>query len=160
MRNKNHNRVGVQNIEPVHYLYLFFLVCLCACSPPSNNQSNRVCINKSCFDVEVVSKDEDRYRGLQHRTSLEKDHGMLFIFPTSRKHGFWMKDTLISLDMIWLDYSRRVVHIEKDVPPCTKDPCPSYIPIQKALYVLEINAGMVEEKNIMIGQMADFHIVE
>ena len=71
---------------------------------------------------------------------------MLFVFPESRVVRFWMKDTLISLDMIWLDESLEVLHVAASVPPCAADPCPQY--------VLEVNAGQVQLANIRAGDRA------
>lgn len=97
-------------------------------------------------------------RGLQFRGSLDSYSGMLFIFPQSRRHSFWMKDTLIPLDMIWMDHGRKIVHIEHDVPPCREDPCPVYTPPQEALYVLEVNAGTAGALGLQLGDEAEFKI--
>jgi uncharacterized membrane protein (UPF0127 family) len=58
--------------------------------------------------------------------------------------------------MIWMDDTRRIVHIERNVPPCTADPCPQYPPGHEALYVLEINAGYANELGLKIGDIAEF----
>src|SRR5688500_9478780 len=78
--------------------------------------------------VELAADPETRARGLMHRPLLAPDRGMLFLFPSSEIQSFWMKDTLIPLDMIWIDEDRRIVDIMSDVPPCRADPCPSYTP--------------------------------
>jgi len=105
-------------------------------------------------------KPEDVQRGLQFRESLDKNKGMLFVFAESRRHAFWMKDTLIPLDIIWLDYARRVVYIAPNIPPCPQDPCPSYSPERDALYVLEINAGVAQQLGLKPGDLAEFRIKE
>ena len=69
-----------------------------------------------------------------------------------------MKETLIPLDMIWMDYARRVVFIAADVPPCKSDPCPTYTPPRDALYVLEVNAGYTQKNSIKVGDAAEFRI--
>ena len=69
-----------------------------------------------------------------------------------------MKDTMIPLDIIWMDHSRRVVHIEKDVPPCVSDPCPRYVPKKEALYVLELNAGESERLGLQKGEFFEFRL--
>ncbi len=78
---------------------------------------------------------------------------MLFVFAENGRHVFWMKDTLIPLDMIWLDYAKRIVHIEENVPPCTADPCPLYSPPPEvqSWYVFEINAGQSRAWGINVG---------
>jgi len=114
----------------------------------------------NCFQVEIARTQEERERGLQLRSSLGEDQGMLFIFPESGRHSFWMKDTLIPLDMIWLDESQGVVDILKDVPVCSEDPCPVYAPGKQAKYVLEVNAGYVSSLNIQEGESANFKLLK
>jgi uncharacterized membrane protein (UPF0127 family) len=126
------------------------------CSRPPARAVNQVCFKDKCFDVEVVQKKEELQRGLQLREFLDSGSGMLFVFPHSRPYSFWMKDTLISLDMIWMDYARRIVYIEHDVPPCAADPCPRYTPPHEALYVLEINAGYARKMGVQLGDTAEF----
>lgn len=128
------------------------------CSSNAAQNANRICFSNACVHVEVVQKMEELRKGLQFRERLDPNSGMLFIFPQSRRHAFWMKDTLIPLDMVWMDYARRVVHIERDVPPCQKDPCPSYTPSQEALYVLEVNAGHTTALGLKVGDQAEFYL--
>ena len=71
-----------------------------------------------------------------------------------------MKDTLIPLDMIWMDSERRIVHIEHNVPPCAADPCPRYPPSGPALYVLEINAGFAAKLGLKVGDTMEFRLKE
>ena len=101
--------------------------------------------------VEVVADPETRALGLMHRPSLRSDRGMVFLFPATDVHSFWMKDTLIPLDMIWIDEGRRVVDVKANVPPCKADPCPSYTPAGVALYVLELAAGQAAAHRVAPG---------
>ncbi|OGX38475.1 MAG: hypothetical protein A3G91_04245 [Omnitrophica WOR_2 bacterium RIFCSPLOWO2_12_FULL_50_9] len=128
------------------------------CFRPTARAVNQVCFQGQCIAVEVVQKEEELRRGLQFRSFLESDAGMLFIFAANWKHSFWMKDTLIPLDIIWMDYARRVVHIERSVPPCPGEPCPTYTPLYDALYVLEINAGQARALGLRIGDQAEFKL--
>jgi len=91
--------------------------------------------------AELAVTDAERARGLMFREKIAADQGMLFCFLEADIHSFWMKNTLIPLDMIWLDKDRRIVHIERNVPPCKADPCPSYTPSRPGNYVLELAAG-------------------
>lgn len=77
------------------------------------------------------------------RSTLAPDHGMLFVFPATRPQAFWMKDTLIPLDMLYFDEEHRLVSMQLDVPPCKADPCPIYPSHAPARYVLELSAGSV-----------------
>jgi len=94
--------------------------------------------------AELAVSNEDRARGLMFREKIMPDQGMLFIFEREDLHAFWMKNTLIPLDILWLDRDKHIVHIEENLPPCRKDPCPSFAPSRPALYVLELKAGSVE----------------
>ena len=118
----------------------------------------QVCLREHCFNVEIVSKGKDMERGLQFRKFLPPEAGMLFVFDAPKRQSFWMKDTLISLDIIWIDYAHRVVDVIADVPPCTADPCPVYTPKNEALYVLELNGGVSRSIGLNIGDRAEFKI--
>ena len=107
--------------------------------------------NGTAIIVEVASNDDTRARGLMFRDSLAADRGMIFLFPKSDVYPFWMKDTLIPLDMLWLDESSRIVHIAANVPPCAADPCPSYSPEVSARSVLELRAGRAAELGLKVG---------
>lgn len=125
-------------------------------SPASFVTTHTVSINQSTFKVALAQTPEEQERGLGNVSSMPADAGMLFIFPTSDKYGFWMKDTLIPLDMIWLDEEKRIVYIEKEVQP---ESYPNiYTPDTPALYVLELNAGLVEKNNLKLGDFAQFSI--
>ena len=102
-------------------------------------------------EVEIAADDALRAQGLMFRESLAPGKGMIFIFPEEGVHTFWMKNTVIPLDMIWIDEGLEIVHIERDVPPCTGDPCPSYGPSEPVLYVLEIGAGEAERYGLETG---------
>ena len=127
-------------------------------APPlySGEHLPKICFAQRCFHVEIARTFAERARGLQRRPSLGMEQGMLFIFEESARHGFWMKDTLIPLDMIWMDQDGKVVTVAANVPPCVVEACPSYNPTEKALYVLEINGGLTEEFGIQAGDQAVF----
>jgi uncharacterized protein len=96
------------------------------------------------YRLEIADTPAKRAEGLMGRKRLDENEGMLFIFPTKGKHSFWMYNTLIPLDIIWLDGDWNVVHVEKNVPPCeSANPikCPSYRPDKPAKYVVELNAN-------------------
>jgi len=88
---------------------LLFGISGISCSKNTAQKINQVCFGDKCVQVEVVRKEEELHRGLQFRTSLAPDGGMLFVFQKSGPYAFWMKDTLIPLDMIWMDSERRIV---------------------------------------------------
>ncbi|MBM3294076.1 MAG: DUF192 domain-containing protein [Candidatus Aminicenantes bacterium] len=100
--------------------------------------------------VELAVTPEERARGLMFREKILPGQGMLFLFEKEGKPAFWMKNTLVPLDILWLDRDRRIVHIEPDVPPCPAEPCPSYGPGRDALYVLELAAGEAKRYNLKL----------
>ncbi|MCP9455720.1 MAG: DUF192 domain-containing protein [Nitrospira sp.] len=111
--------------------------------------------------AEVADTPLKRARGLMYRDQLDKNHGMLFVFDQPQAWGFWMKNTKIPLDMIWIDAQKRVVHVERHVPICTKtdDSCPLYKPnSEDAMYVLELAAGAAEEYKIEKNSRLEFKI--
>ncbi|HEY5648149.1 MAG TPA: DUF192 domain-containing protein [Nitrospiria bacterium] len=106
--------------------------------------------------AEVADTLEKRRQGLMFRTSLPEEHGMLFVFDLPGEHPFWMKNTLIALDMIWINDQKQIVHIESHIPPCKLDPCPQYGPGKRNIYVLEVNAGMAERWGLKVGSILGF----
>ncbi len=106
--------------------------------------------------IEVAADDETRAQGLMFRDRVAEGTGMLFLFAEPGDFPFWMKNTLVPLDMIWLDDQHRVVHVEHDVPPCKADPCPSYPPHAIAKYVLELGAGQAAKHRIANGSTLKF----
>jgi uncharacterized membrane protein (UPF0127 family) len=106
--------------------------------------------------AELAVSDEERAQGLMFREKIDEDQAMLFLFEEEVIHSFWMKNMRFSIDIIWLDEEKRIVHIEKSVPPCPKDPCPSYVPAEKASFVLEVQAGFVEKHGLRLFDRIDF----
>jgi uncharacterized membrane protein (UPF0127 family) len=94
--------------------------------------------------------------GLMNRKSLGENRGMLFIYETDEIYTFWMKNTLIPLDMIWIDGNGTVVRIIKDCEPCGNEYCQSINPNKKARYVLEVNGGEADRINLSEGSSLAF----
>ena len=112
------------------------------------------------LQVEVMVKDEDREMGLMFRPSLPLDRGMLFLFERSDFHGIWMKNCKFPIDIVWLDEERRIVHVAESVPPCKAEPCPVYTPLQRAAYVVELNAGQARREKAVLGATLAFTLPE
>lgn len=118
-----------------------------------------VCVKSHCIDVELAITEKQQEEGLMNRTDLPKDSGMLFIFNEEDYHAFWMKNTLIPLDMVWIDAEGRVVYYYKDARPCPKNgTCPAIVPDRKAIYVLEADAGYIDSINLSIGDVMRIRI--
>jgi len=110
--------------------------------------------------AELADTIEERARGLMFRPSLEKNRGMLFTFAEPQPWSFWMKNTRISLDIIWMDQKKKIVHIERNVPTCsrTDDGCPQYQPNANASYVLELAAGSADALKLQQGATLRFQL--
>ena len=121
--------------------------------PGCQIKQHKVSINGQTFKVELADTDHKRAMGLMYREEMANDSGMLFIFPDSQPRAFWMKNTLIPLDIMYFDQNRRLVNIRANTPPCrnTTTRCPSYPSTAPAKYVLEINGGLSEKHGFKPG---------
>lgn len=108
------------------------------------------------FYVEVVEDSKSRSQGLMYRELLAADSGMVFIYPSERVRNFWMKNTLIPLDIIFLDSQLRIVSIVREAPPCEKELCDSYSSQHPAMYVVEVNAGIASSLGLEPGDIVRF----
>ncbi|MFH1895952.1 MAG: DUF192 domain-containing protein, partial [bacterium] len=120
-----------------YIFFAIFLLCLSLglyLTIESKSNPTKVCFGSNCFLVEVVDTVEKRQRGLMFRESLDKNKGMLFVFDGVGEYDFWMKNTLISLDIIWLNENYKVVGVQTAVP-CEAGPCSHYSPNALAQYV-------------------------
>lgn len=100
------------------------------------------------FTIEVAEGDYETQTGLMYRKSMDKDNGMLFLFDTPQVRAFYMKNTEIPLDIIYIDKNKKIVKIHKDAKPMDPTSLSSETPVQ---YVLELNGGVVASKGILVG---------
>jgi uncharacterized membrane protein (UPF0127 family) len=99
---------------------------------------------------------EEQAQGLMFRESLPPQSGMLFPFTEKGVHKFWMKNTMIPLDIIWIDSDGKVLFVSADTPPCRADPCPNYGPESPAASVLEIAGGLAKTEKVEPGSAIRF----
>jgi hypothetical protein len=109
------------------------------------------------INAEIADNEQKRQYGLMNRKAMAKDHGMLFIYDKERVMTFWMKNTLIPLDVIFINSDKKIVSTET-MPPCKADPCTEYSSVKLAKYGLEVNAGFVKENGITVGNAAVFEL--
>lgn len=100
------------------------------------------------IEVEFAKNDEERALGLMYRSSMDEHQGMWFIFPEEAPRSFYMRNTEIPLDIIYLDKDKKVVSIAKNARPYDETSLPSEKP---AMYVLEINGGLSDKWGIEKG---------
>jgi uncharacterized membrane protein (UPF0127 family) len=111
-------------------------------------------INGSIVNAEIATDSQKQKKGLCCRDSLDANSGMLFVYNKPGNYSFWMKDTQIPLDIIWINSSKNIVHIEADVQP---ESFPETFSSEDlAQYVLEVNAGWIGENGISVGDQATF----
>lgn len=109
--------------------------------------------------AELVTTPQAQAQGLMFRAELASDRGMLFLFTEMAPRPFWMYQTVIPLDMIWLDHERRIVEIAPDVPPCpskTPEACPNYGGNTASMFVLELAAGQAAARGLKVGGQIGF----
>lgn len=133
---------------------IILIVALIVFSFGHDEGIREVCFESSCYIVEVVDDSEERARGLMFRENLGEKEGMLFVFDEEAEHGFWMKNTFIELDIIWIDSEGKVVFIEEKSRPCGET-CEVISPKVKAKYVLEINGGESEKIGLEKGSFVE-----
>lgn len=121
-----------------------------------SQRENTACVRDTCFTVEVAVSPEEKARGLMFRSELGSDQGMLFLYPDQARRFFWMKNTFIPLDIVWIDSTLTVIGITENVQPCRDQACPRYESPAKVQYVLEVNAGSAEKIGLQNGDTFTF----
>lgn len=99
------------------------------------------------FKVKIAKTPREIQKGLSHKNSLCQNCGMLFVFEEEKHPEFWMKDTTIPLDMVFINSDLEVVDI-RHADPCKKKECKTYSPSKESLYVLEVPQNTFSEKII------------
>lgn len=108
------------------------------------------------FDIEIADDDFERQTGLMNRHSMEDSQGMLFVFDDENFRSFYMKNTYIPLDLIYLDKDGKIVSFQLNAQPLDESSLPSNSP---AKYVLEINAGLAEQFGLQVDDQMIFSLI-
>jgi uncharacterized membrane protein (UPF0127 family) len=101
--------------------------------------------------VVLADTPERSMYGYMFHPEVKESEGMLFVYPENASHSFWMKNTLVPLDIVWMDESFNVLYIEAPAKPCQADPCPSYGTPRLSRYVLELRAGTARREGLKPG---------
>ena len=130
-------------------------------APSFKKEGELIFINKAegdtlaVIDIEIADNDQKTSQGLMYRSSMPENAGMLFFMDSQRIQGFWMKNTYIPLDMIFVNSEMEVVTIHANTTPMKES---SYFSTAPALYVVEVNAGFCRKNNIQVGDKIKFSI--
>ncbi len=108
------------------------------------------------IDIELADSPQKREMGLMYRTSLLENQGMLFIFDAEERQSFWMKNTHIPLDIIFVNEEKTIVHIAENCEPYSLKPIPSF---EYAKYVVEVTAGFSQKNSIKVGSRINFSLL-
>ncbi len=144
--------------SPIHLvlgllLLIFGVAALWSGVSSVTDNKQRLYTPNTQLQVEVVSSVEDRKIGLSNRDELAEKAGMLFVFGEGEAGCFWMKDTRIPLDIVWLDSNKKVVYTSKNTTPYSEE---SLCPDVPATYVLEVNGGKAEQFDLRAGSVLRF----
>ncbi|MDO8264956.1 MAG: DUF192 domain-containing protein [Candidatus Parcubacteria bacterium] len=150
----------MKKILKIAAIFLFFSAFLVFLKIifPAGSDNIKVCFEEDCFITETALTQEEKAKGLMFRENLEQNKGMLFVFNKEGEYSFWMKNTLIPLDIIWMNEYKEVVFISKNSRPCNTEDCLSISPGVDAKYVLELNAGTADNIGLSAGGKAVFDI--
>ena len=108
-------------------------------------------------DIEIADNDRERMQGMMYRTSMPYDRAMLFIMQYERPQSFWMRNTKMSLDIIYVNGDKEIVTIYKHTQPYSESPIPSF---KKAKYVVETAAGFCDKFGIKEGDRIEFSYLQ
>jgi len=144
----------------IHYMFFGLAMVLICSVLNSRVKMIPLYIGETKFTVEIADTHEKQLRGLMFRQSVPDDYGMLFVYDDEQIRAFWMKNTLVHLDLIFLDKNKQVVDMILNVPPCEADPCETYASEKKAQYVIELRGNRAEELNLKVGDTIFFLLNE
>ena len=164
--------IQLKKIIPPWFSFLFLFLMLLSsvaykeieyvlAEEQKQNQTALVTVGGVNLITSLATTPDAQSKGLAIRDSLNENEGMLFIFETPQKYSFWMKDMKFPIDIIWINQDGKIVHIEKNLPPCVfLLPCPSYAPKDDSLYVLEVVSNFTNKFNINVGDPVDSKVIK
>lgn len=159
--NKTQNKDGAKialarNIRIFRIVGLTLLVVVVAILFGGNNKKYiKTQIENSYFFLEVAQTQAEKQQGLSGRNSMQKNHGMIFVYDDSDRRCMWMKEMRFAIDIIWLDENKHITHVEDNVNPDTFPR--SFCGKTPAKYVIELNGEDVDLSELNVGAKIDFN---
>ena len=155
-----------KNISPCFLCLVLFLVLLSSLAykeieniqgqQQEQNQTALVSVGGAKIMAILSTTPDSQSKGLAIKDNLNENEGMLFVFDSPQKYSFWMKDMKFPIDIIWINSTGQIVHIEKNLPPCVLLlPCPSYAPNDNSMYVLEVVSNFTNKYGVSVGDSVD-----
>lgn len=135
-------------------LTVLFIICTLTGLIFYSSRQKATNLGKQNIHYEIANTRQSHEKGLSGRDSLPDKSGMLFIFSSSEKYCFWMKDMRFPIDIVWLNEDKQIVFIEHNVLPGSYPK--KFCPDQGARYVIEVNAGKVARADLKIGDRLQF----
>ena len=143
-------------IKPI-FLVMVLSSLFSFCGASANHKSTLVTLQTSrallSITAEIADTPEETAQGLMNRKTLAKDHGMLFIFDGASQRAFWMKNTYIPLDIIFIGADKIILYIAENATPLSETPIAPQVQTQ---YVLEVNTGYVTTNGLNVGDEVRF----
>jgi hypothetical protein len=139
-----------------------FLLSLLLSAVPVTPDGGTVLAKGHRFMAEVAHTPQEQMLGLMHRQYLAKDRCMIFIYTEDGNHTIWMKNCLISLDVVWVKEDGTVVETAENVPPCSPmrgDDCPTYGGMELARHFIEFPAGTLRKIGLRKGDRLGWSLV-
>jgi len=143
--------------KPFLFISILSLFAIAGCSPVKEDNIHEAAPGTIAISspegrtffisAEIADTPEERITGLMYRKELEEGHGMLFVFTKEQILSFWMKNTLVPLDIVFFDKNKNYVS-SLTMKPCKTENCPMYLSENEALYALEMQAGVVDSEGI------------
>ncbi|HOM33234.1 MAG TPA: DUF192 domain-containing protein [Candidatus Paceibacterota bacterium] len=141
-------------------LTIFLIIIFLSIYFVSKNKKTEIFFPKQNIKIEAQLAQTilQQTKGLMNVKNLPENQGMLFVFLDESRKSFWMKNTYIPLDLIFISRDKKIVEIKENFEPCQQKNCPSYTSQKKAKYVLEVNGGFCQKHQIKEGDEVRFEI--
>jgi uncharacterized protein len=138
------------------FVFVLIGISLAQLADSGAEERKTICFKDNYFLVDVAETKQQQKKGLMFVKSMPSNSGMLFIYEDEASRPFYMKNTYIPLDIIWMDQDKRVVFIKKNAERAHLDVYDTIQPQEKAMYVLELNAGSVDKIGLNTGDTLRF----